>query len=118
MTCRSNYRTWLVSFRPRTSNAVKSMKGHKEFPKYKFGTNGTILSEKTGKLIKLKPRKRYKYHAVVINKKNWYIHQIIYYVFKDKKATRENPVTHNNKIPTDNRLENLKQITSDTTLPF
>ena len=94
-----------------TNKKGESFVSHKEFPKYRFGTNGTILSEKTSKLIKLKGRKKGNYLAVNINQKDWYIHQIIYYVYKDKKATRQNPVTHNNKIKTDNRLINLHQIT-------
>lgn len=94
-----------------TNKKGESFVSHREFPKYRFGTKGTVLSEKTGKIIKLKGRKKGKYLAVVVNKKDWYIHQLIYYIFKDKKATRENPVTHNNKITTDNSLENLNQIT-------
>ena len=82
------------------------------FPKYRVYTNGDIYSEwgKTDKLLKHRLTSHGYYHVMLCNgikQKQFPIHRLLAMLFIPNTDLK-NEVDHINRIPTDNRIENLR----------
>ncbi len=105
----------------KSKRSIGKFKTSKKYPSHLFQSNGRVWLKKSKNSelfcscnIFLKKRPMYsqcKYHSKPYPYE--YNHRVLYEVFHNKKIKKGMYIDHVNKIPTDNRLKNLRLLTKN-----